>query len=384
MKPVLYLKTLSTRRKFILSVVIIFVIWGYVHHKRKLANEAAQQHIRPIPPVVIAKTVKQDFPVWVTGLGTVTPVYNVTVRSRVDGEIVKIYFKEGDIVKKGDPLIDIDPRPYQVQLEQAQGQLEHDQALLNNAKLDLKRYTVLSAKGAIPKQQLDTQKYLVIQYEGTVLTDKSQVDNAKLQLTYSHITAPVTGRLGLRLVDLGNIIHAADTNGMVALTQLDPITVIFPLPQDIIPKLMLRLNSKQSIPVQVWNRNNTQFITEGSLITVDNLVDTTTGMVKLRANFDNKDYKLFPNEFVNARILIETIPNANVVPAASIQQGNSGPYVYIYHESNKTVSVQKVTVGPTNDKDTVVLSGLNPGDIVVKDGIDNLREGAQVKVANSL
>ncbi|MCC6068215.1 MdtA/MuxA family multidrug efflux RND transporter periplasmic adaptor subunit [Ferrovum sp. PN-J185] len=384
MKPVLYLKTLSTKRKIILSIVILFVVWGYVHHKRKLANEAAQQHIRPIPPVVVAKTVQRDFPVWVTGLGTVTPVYNVTVRSRVDGEIVKIYFKEGDIVKKGDPLIDIDPRPYQVQLEQAQGQLEHDQALLNNAKLDLKRYTVLSAKGAIPKQQLDTQKYLVIQYEGTVLTDKSQVDNAKLQLTYSHITAPVTGRLGLRLVDLGNIIHAADTNGMVALTQLDPITVIFPLPQDIIPKVMLRLNSKQLIPVQVWNRNNTQFITDGSLITVDNLVDTTTGMVKLRANFDNKDYKLFPNEFVNARILIETIPNANVVPAASIQQGNSGPYVYVYHENNKTVSVQKVSVGPTNDKDTVVLSGLKPGDIVVKDGIDNLREGAQVKVANSL
>ncbi|KXW56753.1 MAG: MdtA/MuxA family multidrug efflux RND transporter periplasmic adaptor subunit [Betaproteobacteria bacterium] len=384
MKPVLYLKTLSTKRKIILSIVILFVVWGYVHHKRKLANEAAQQHIRPIPPVVVAKTVQRDFPVWVTGLGTVTPVYNVTIRSRVDGEIVKIYFKEGDIVKKGDPLIDIDPRPYQVQLEQAQGQLEHDQALLNNAKLDLKRYTVLSAKGAIPKQQLDTQKYLVIQYEGTVLTDKSQVDNAKLQLTYSHITAPVTGRLGLRLVDLGNIIHAADTNGMVALTQLDPITVIFPLPQDIIPKVMLRLNSKQLIPVQVWNRNNTQFITDGSLITVDNLVDTTTGMVKLRANFDNKDYKLFPNEFVNARILIETIPNANVVPAASIQQGNSGPYVYVYHENNKTVSVQKVSVGPTNDKDTVVLSGLKPGDIVVKDGIDNLREGAQVKVANSL
>ncbi|MBU6468417.1 MAG: MdtA/MuxA family multidrug efflux RND transporter periplasmic adaptor subunit [Betaproteobacteria bacterium] len=384
MKLIQFFSALSKKKKIILTLFVVLIVWAYVNHKHKLSKEAELEHKRPTPPVVIAKTNQSDFPVWVTGLGTVTPVYNVTVRSRVDGAIVKIYFKEGEIVKEGAPLVDIDPRPYQVQLEQAQGQLEHDEALLNNAKLDLKRYDALAAKGAIPKQQLDTQRYLVVQYEGTVLTDKSQVDNAKLQLTYSHITAPVNGRLGLRLVDLGNIVHSADSNGIVALTQLDPITVIFPLPQDIIPKLMLRLKSAQNVPVQVWNRNNTQFITEGSLITVDNLVDTTTGMVKLRAGFDNKEYKLFPNEFVNARILIETIPNALVVPSASIQQGNTGPYVYIYHPDSKTVSVQKVTVGPTNDKETVVTTGLKEGDMVIKDGIDNLRDGAEVKVANSL
>ncbi|HQT82039.1 MAG: multidrug transporter subunit MdtA [Ferrovum sp. 37-45-19] len=384
MKLIQYVRSLSIQKKIILFCLGGVALWGYFHHKSHLAKEAAQQHTRPIPPVVIAKTKQTDFPVWVTGLGTVTPVYNVTVRSRVDGAIVKIYFKEGELVKEGDPIVDIDPRPYQVQLEQAQGQLEHDEALLNNAKLDFKRYSVLSAKGAIPRQQLDTQKYLVVQYEGTVLTDKSQVDNAKLQLIYSHITAPVSGRLGLRLVDLGNIVHAADTNGIVALTQLDPITVIFPLPQDIIPKLMLRLKSQQKIPVQIWNRNNTQFITEGSLITVDNLVDTTTGMVKLRANFDNQEFKLFPNQFVNARILIETITNALIIPAAAIQQGSSGPYVYIYHPDKHTVSVQQVIVGPSNDRETVVDSGLKQGDIVIKDGIDNLRDGAQVKVANSL
>ncbi len=331
-------------------------------------------------PVSVATVTLTDFPVWMTGLGTVTPVYTVTLHSRVDGEMMKVHYTEGQKVKAGDLLAELDPRPFQVQLEQAQGQLAHDQALLDNARLDLKRYQVLVTTGAVPNQQLDTQAALVTQYEASVLSDQGQVDNARLQLIYCRITAPVSGRLGLRLVDPGNIVHAADTNGMVVLTQLTPITVIFPLPQDALPALLNGLKAPGGLLVEAWDRSNTQRLAQGHLMTIDNQVDVTTGMVKLRAEFKNGDEQLFPNQFVNARIRVNILPNTLTIPAAGVQQGNQGPYAYVV-DAQQRVSVHKLRTGPRDGDRIAILAGLQAGDLVVTDGVDNLREGIVVNVS---
>jgi len=336
---------------------------------------------RPLAPVAVEAARNADFPVWMTGLGTVTPIYTVTLKSRVDGELMKVNFTEGQIVKAGDLLAEIDPRPYQVQLEQAQGLLAHDQALLQNAKLDLERYRVLVVKGAVPQQQLDTQVALVAQYQASILSDQAQVDNAKLQLVYCKITAPVSGRLGLRLVDQGNIIHASDTTGMVVLTQLSPITVIFPLPQDALPAILAGMKRPEKMAVEAWDRTNSTRLAEGRLMTVDNQVDTTTGMVKLRALFSNTDDSLFPNQFVNARLRVDTLKNAVVIPVSGVQQGSQGPYAYVVNERH-IVSVRKLKLGPTDSDRVAVLEGLAPGDQVVTDGVDNLREGVTVEISS--
>src|SRR5436309_1639813 len=281
-----------------------------------------------VVPVVVATAQRGDLPVYFNGLGTVTAFNTVTVRSRVDGQLINVSFREGQYVHEGDLLAQVDPRPFEVQLEQAQGQLTKDQAQRKDAEANLERYKLLFKEGVIPQQQLDTQAALVGQFDGAIKSDQSQIDNAKLQLTYSRITAPISGRVGLRLVDSGNIVHASDTNGLLVITQLQPISVIFSLPQDQLPDVNAKLRSGVQLVVDAFDRDDTAKIASGRLQTIDNQIDPTTGTYKLKSIFDNADNALFPNPFVNVHLLVDTKLNLTIVPAAAIQRGPQGPYVY--------------------------------------------------------
>ena len=330
-------------------------------------------------PVVAAQVRQGSIDVYLNALGTVTPRNMVTVRSRVDGQLMQVNFREGQLVKAGELLAQIDPRPFEVQLTQAQGQLAKDQALLKNAQLDLERYRTLLSQDSISKQQVDTQESLVRQYEGTVKADQGQVDNARLQLTYSRVTAPISGVVGLRQVDPGNIIHATDANGLVVITQLQPITVIFPIPEDNLPQVAGRLRSATPVSVEAWDRSQKTKLATGKLLTIDNQIDTATGTIKLRAEFANDDSALFPNQFVNVRLAAETRTSATLVPSSAVLRGSPGTFVYKVKD-DQTVTVTPVKLGPVQGETTAIESGVAPGDQVVVDGTDKLREGAKVEL----
>jgi multidrug efflux system membrane fusion protein len=333
-------------------------------------------------PVVVVAARKGNLPVYLTGLGTVTAYYTVTLHSRVDGEIMQVYFKEGQFVNKGDALLEIDPRPYQVMLEQAEGQLAKDQATLKDAELDFNRYTVLVNEGVIARQQLDTQTATMDSTKGAIKTDQAAIDTAKLDLAYCHITAPISGRIGLRLVDPGNIAHAADTNGLVVITQLQPIAVIFTLPQDQLPEVYKELHAMNRLPVDAFDRDDVTKITTGYLQTMDNQIDTTTGTYKLKAVFDNDKNELFPNQFVNIHLLVNTQKNVTIIPATAVQRGPDGTYVYVVNGGD-TVKVRSVKVGMTQGNNISIASGLKPGEEVVTDGLDKLTDGSKIEARSA-
>src|SRR6266700_333098 len=330
-----------------------------------------------VVPVVVATAQRGDLPVYFNGLGTVTAFNTVTVRSRVDGQLISVAFKEGQFVHEGDVLAQIDPRPFQVLLAQALGQLAKDQAQRRDAEVNLERFKLLFKEGVIPQQQLDTQAALVGQFDGAIASDQSQIDNAKLQLTYSRITAPISGRVGLRLVDPGNIVHANDTNGIVVITQLQPISVLFSLPQDQLPQVSAKLRSGVQLAVEAFDRDDTSKIADGKLLTIDNQIDPTTGTYKLKSIFNNTDNALFPNQFVNVHLLVDTKHNLTIVPAPAIQRGPQGTYVYAVGSDN-AVKIRTVTIAQTTGNSVGLSGGLNAGEIVVIDGQDKLQDGSKV------
>lgn len=328
-------------------------------------------------PVMIATVQQGDMPVKLNALGTVTPLAMVTVRTQINGQLTQVGFEEGQEINKGDFLAEIDPRPYQAALDQTQGQLMRDQAQLANARRDLGRYAKLFAENSIAQQQRDTQEALVRQLEGTVATDQGLVDQAKLNLTYCHIVAPVSGRVGLRQVDPGNYVQVSDANGVLVITQMKPISVIFTLPEDSLPAIIKRLNARATLPATAFDRGGITKLAEGTLITVDNQIDPATGTVKLRAKFANDDEALFPNQFVNIQLLADTLSGAMLAPAAAIQRGAPGTFVYVV-KSDHTVAVQPVKLGPGDGQNVAVVTGLAAGDKVVIDGADKLHDGARV------
>jgi multidrug efflux system membrane fusion protein len=327
--------------------------------------------------VAVAKVQQEDVPVYLVGLGSVTAFNTANIKSRVDGQIMRVNFKEGQTVKEGDLLILIDPRPYQVQLEQMQAQLFKDQASFRDAKLNLDRYTTLIPSGSIAQQQVDTQKSMVDQLDGQVRTDQAQIDNAKLQLVYCNITAPFTGRVGLRQVDPGNIVHAADTNPMLILTQLQPIAVIFTLPEDQLQTVAQHMKDA-TLPVEAYSRDDQTKLATGKLLTIDNQIDQSTGTAKLKAVFDNRDNRLWPNQFVNANLQLETRKNSTVLPTAAILRGPQGAFVYTV-KSDNTVEARGVSISLTQGDTTVIASGLHPGETVVTDGQDKLQTGSKIE-----
>jgi membrane fusion protein, multidrug efflux system len=333
----------------------------------------------PAIPVVGTRAQRGEIGVYFNGLGAVTPLNTVTIKSRVDGELMAVHFHEGDTVRKGDTLIEIDPRPFKVQLDQAEGQMAKDQANLENARVDLARYEKLLTQNAIQEQQVATQKSTVKQAEATVQSDQSQIDSAKLNLTYSRITSPITGQIGLRLVDPGNIVHAADPNGLVVITQMEPTSVLFTISQDQLPAVLQKMRAGQQLSVEAYDRDMKRKIATGTLTTVDNEIDQTTGTVRLRANFENTDHALFPSQFVNARLLVERKRGIVLLPNAAIQRTSSTAFVYLV-KPDSTVTVRNITTGTSEGENTEITSGLAPGDVVVMTGVDKLEEGSKVQV----
>jgi membrane fusion protein, multidrug efflux system len=330
-------------------------------------------------PVRVVPVKTGTIEVELRGLGTVTPLQTVTVRSRLDGQLVKVLFTEGQRVKAGQLLAQIDSRPYEVQLSQAQGQLDEDRARLKNAQGDLASYQSLAAEGLITKQQLTTQEALVQQYGGALQANEATVNNAKLQLSYTRITAPIDGRLGFRQVDAGNLIRAGDANGLVVITQMQPISVLFTVPEADLPSILLGMRQGRELRVEAWDRSEQLKLADGVLETVDNQIDTATGTIKLRARFVNRDETLFPNQFVNIRLRVKSVDDAIVIPSATVQRASFGPFVYVLKDTG-TVTVRRVTLGPTQDNRVAVTAGLEPGERVVIEGVDDLTEGAKVEV----
>jgi multidrug efflux system membrane fusion protein len=351
--------------------VVAFVVYRGTHSTVEMEPPKPQ-------PVRVATVELRDIPVYFQGLGTVTPENTVTVKSRVDGELVAIHFTEGQDVTAGDLLAEIDPRPFEVQLKEAEGSLARDKALLRDARLDLERYRKLIRQEAVSPQQLQSQEALVGQYEGAVRMDEASIASAKLQLEYCRITAPISGRLGLKQADLGNMIRSSDTNGLVVITQMQPMQVVFTLVEKQVPDVREAMK-EGSLPVEVWDQDNKNLLAAGTLLTLDNRIDTATGTVKAKAVFSNDDDRLFPNQFVNARLMVKTLHQRPAVPTSAIQRNNDGFFVYTV--TNSTVGLRPVRTGYQDVGVSVVEDGLSPGEVVVVDGVDRLRDKSRVRVS---
>ncbi len=371
------------RRRWLTLLIALLVLLGtgYVAYRLLAGHGQAPQGRAGGPPqtVGIATIATADLNVVLTGLGAVTPLATVTVKTQINGQLQQIAFTEGQIVHKGDFMEQIDPRPYQVALEQASGTLAHDQGLLTQARADNVRYQTLNRQDSISKQTADNQAYVIKQYEGSVLADQGMVDSAKLNLAYCHIVAPVDGRVGIRLVDQGNYVQTSDTTGLFVITQLQPMSVVFTLPEDDVDQIQAQMTNG-ALPVTSYDRTNTKLIATGSLATTDNQIDNTTGTIKLRALFPNTDNALFPQQFVNARLLARTVRGAVVAPQAAVQHGAPGDFVYLV-QPDDTVHIQVVKLGVTDSGKVEITDGLKAGDKVVTDGLDRLKDGAKIAAA---
>ncbi len=380
------------RRRWPLLLLVLLIAagigvlaWRYTHQAPQGTPQTASQPAArggggvPAQPVGAATVDQGDVRIVLNELGTVTPLATITVTTQISGQLMAVGFQEGQMVKKGDFLAQIDDRPYQVALEKDQGQLAHDQGLLDQAQGDLKRYLTLGRQDSIAQQQVEDQRFLVQQYQGTVKVDQGAIDNDKLNIAYCHITAPVGGRVGLRQVDPGNYVQATSTSGLVMLTQLDPISVIFSVTEDNLPEVMRQLDAGATLSVDAYDRSNVTKLATGKVAAVDSQINTSTGTVNIRALFPNPNDALFPNQFVNARLLVDTLHNVTRVPVAAVQQGAPGAFVYVIN-ADDTVSVKTVKLGVTDGALEQVVSGLSPGDRVVTDGTDRLKDGAKVTV----
>ncbi|MDD5269268.1 MAG: MdtA/MuxA family multidrug efflux RND transporter periplasmic adaptor subunit [Methylococcales bacterium] len=376
----------AIKGKFRWQIGAIILLLSLAAYLIKLTNPPTEENYKQsgefgesdIAVRAVAAT-QGDFPVYLTGLGTVTALRTVTVRSRVDGELIHVAFKEGQMVKEGDLLAEVDPRAFQAQLMQAEGQLRRDEALLKNAEIDLVRYKTLLAQDSIAAQQTVTQESLINQNKGTLEIDHGLVASAKLQLTYTRITAPISGRLGLRLVDQGNIVHAANADGLVVITQIQPIAVVFTLPEDRLQDVMKKFHSGEVMALEAFDRRGQNKLAQGQLLAVDNQIDTATGTVKLKGQFANEDGALFSNQFVNIRMNMDTLRSVTIMPTAAIQRGTMGAFAYVV-QADQTVSVRPLTLGPIEGDKVAVLEGLQPDELVVVDGADKLREGMKIKL----
>jgi len=366
---------------WVIAVLVLAAAAAFLYYQRQAMEQEqkakSNNESKPVP-VTAAKVASGAMGIYVEALGTVTPVYTVAVTSRVQGQIMEVHYREGQMVHKGDPLLEIDPRPYQAALTQAEGQLAHDTALLNEARIDLDRYRAALARNAVAQQQVYDQEQTVQQYEGTAQNDQGAVDNAKVNLVYCHITSPIDGRVGLRLVDPGNIVQANSTTALLVVTQLQPITVVFSIAEDYLSEIQKQLTNGQKMKVFALDRSDEKTIATGSLLTLDNQIDTTTGTVKLKAIFDNKDSSLFPNQFVNAKLLVTTQQNATLVPTPAIQRNSQQAFVYVIG-TDQTASVKNVKVG-ASDGNLTAVEGIEPGQVVAVNGFDKLQDGIKVAV----